>query len=124
MTCNEHKNIKKENCKWDLCHFFRMCLPGPSCTTPGSHIVRLTSNMKRKDRGALVEQRSVKLTCIKCVSGQGRLNMSEVNDQEIVEWYDSDDDYYFSDDESLFSEDDYLLHDDDNDIESSVKENL
>ena len=47
--------------------------------------------------------------------------MSELTDQEIVEWHDSDDDDYFSDDENLFSIDKDLFQEDDNDVESSVK---
>ena len=94
-----------------------MCPPGPSCRTPGSHIVRSTSNMKQKYRGALVEERSNKLTRVTCVRGQGIIDMSELTDQEIMEWHDSDNDDYFSDDESLFIEDKDLLHDDNNDVE-------
>ena len=117
MPYNEHEHVKKGNCKCGLCKVFRMCPSGPSFTTPVSHIVISTSNLKRKYLGALLEERSDKLTRDTCVHGQGRLNMSKLADQEIVEWHDSDDDDYFSDDESLFSKEEDLLHNDDNDIE-------
>ena len=51
-----------------------MCPPGPSCTTPGSHIVRSTSNLKQNYRGALVEERIDKITRVTCFRGQGRLD--------------------------------------------------
>ena len=117
MPYNEQNNMKKVNCKGDLCKVFPMRPPGPSCTTPGRHIVRSTSNLKQKYRGMLVEELSDNLTPVTCVRGQGRLDMSELTDKEIVEWHGSDNDDYFSDDESLFSEDKDLLHNDDNDVE-------
>ena len=101
-----------------------MLPPVTSFTTPVSHIVRSTSNLKRKDRRALVEERSDKLTQVTCVRGQGRLHMSELTNQEIVEWHDSNDDDYFSDDGSLFSKDENLLHNNNNDLESSEKDKL
>ena len=90
--------MKKGNCKCDLYKVCRMCPSGLSCTTPGRHIFRSTSNLKQKYRGTLVEKRSDKITRVTCVRGQGRLDMSELTDQEIVKWHDSDDDDYFSDD--------------------------
>ena len=58
-----------------------MCPPGPSCTTSGSHIVRSSSNLKREDCGALVEERSDNLTRVTCVRGQGRLDIYKLTDQ-------------------------------------------